>query len=159
MTIVTTEPNNPDSAADSNKPASDTPTTQTDPAPILAALDKCSQLTQMLQQQENADATQKAIPYPQLSGPSQNATPAQHAPTQVHSNMLRAELCHLDVIQETLAGLSRGDVLLSAERLEQPVVVYRGNRIIATAELTVSNGEYVLKITSTCHDSISPSAK
>ena len=156
---MTTEPNNPDSAADSNKPASDTPTTQTDPAPILEALEKCSQLTQMLQQQEDADETQKAIPYPQLSGPSQNATPAQHTATQVHPNMLRAEFCHLDVTQETLAGLSRGDVLLSSERLEQPVVVYRGNRIVATAELTVSHGEYVLKITSACHDSISPSAK
>ena len=156
---MTTEPNNPDSTADSNKPASETPTTQTDPAPILETLDKCSQLTQMLQQQEDADATQKTIPYPQLSGPSQNATPAQHVPTQVHSNMLRAEFCHLDVTQETLAGLSPGDVLLSSERLEQPVVVYRGNRIIATAELTVSKGEYVLKITSTSHDSISPSAK
>ena len=156
---MTTKPNNPDSAADSNKPASDTPTTQTDPAPILEALEKCSQLTQMLQQQEDADETQKAIPYPQLSGPSQNATPAQHTATQVHPNMLRAEFCHLDITQKTLAGLSRGDVLLSSERLEQPVVVYRGNRIVATAELTVSHGEYVLKITSTCHDSISPSAK
>jgi flagellar motor switch/type III secretory pathway protein FliN len=156
---VTTKPNNPDSAADSNKPASDTPTTQTDPAPILEALEKCSQLTQMLQQQEDADETQKAIPYPQLSGPSQNATPAQHTATQVHPNILRAEFCHLDITQKTLAGLSRGDVLLSSERLEQPVVVYRGNRIVATAELTVSHGEYVLKITSTCHDSISPSAK
>ena len=156
---MTTKPNNPDSAADSNKPASDTPTTQTDPAPILEALEKCSQLTQMLQQQEDADETQKAIPYPQLSGPSQNATPAQHTATQVHPNILRAEFCHLDITQKTLAGLSRGDVLLSSERLEQPVVVYRGNRIVATAELTVSHGEYVLKITSTCHDSISPSAK
>lgn len=113
----------------------------------------------MLQQQEDANTTQNAIPYPQLSGPSQNTTPAQHAPMHVHLNMLRAEFCHLDITQETLAGLSRGDVLLSSERLEQPVVIYRGNRIIATAELTVSNGEYVLKITSTCHDSISPSAK
>ena len=156
---MTTEPNNPDSAADSNKPTSDTPTTQSDPAPILETLDKCSQLTQMLQQQEGAAATQIAMPYPQLSGPSQNTTPAQHAPTHVHSNMLRAEFCHLDVTQETLAGLSAGDVLLSSERLEQPVVIYRGNRIIATAELTVRKGEYVLKITSTSHDSISPSAK
>jgi len=156
---MTTEPNNPDSAADSNKPTSDTPTTQSDPAPILETLDKCSQLTQMLQQQEGAAATQIAMPYPQLSGPSQNTTPAQHAPTHVQSNMLRAEFCHLDVTQETLAGLSPGDVLLSSERLEQPVVIYRGNRIIATAELTVSNGEYILKINSTSHDSISPSAK
>ncbi|MBT3889060.1 MAG: FliM/FliN family flagellar motor switch protein [Planctomycetaceae bacterium] len=155
---MTTEPNNPDSAADSNNSASDTPTTQTDPAPILETLHKCSQLTQMLQQ-EDTEATQQAIPYPQLSGPSQNAIPAQHAPTQVHSNILRAEFCRLDVTQETLAGLSSGDVLLSSERLEQPVVVYRGNHIIATAELTVHNGEYVLTITSTSHDSISPSAQ
>ena len=156
---MTTEPNNPDSAADSNNSASDTPTTQTDPAPILETLHKCSQLTQMLQQQQEPSATQKAIPYPKLSGPSQNSTPAQHTPTHVHSNMLRAEFCHLDVTQETLAGLSPGDVLLSSERLEQPVVIYRGSRIIATAELTISKGEYVLKITSTSHESISPSGK
>ena len=156
---MTTEPNNPDSAADSNKPEADTPATPTESVPIIETLDKCSQLTQMLQQQQEPSATQKAIPYPKLSGPSQNSTPAQHTPTHVHSNMLRAEFCHLDVTQETLAGLSSGDVLLSSERLEQPVVVYRGNHIIATAELTVHNGEYVLTITSTSHDSISPSAQ
>jgi flagellar motor switch/type III secretory pathway protein FliN len=156
---MTTEPNKPDSAANSNKPASDTPMTPADPAPILGTLDKCSQLTQMLQQQEGPDTTQKALPYPQLTGPSQNAPPTQHAPTQIHANMLRAEFCHLDVTPETLAGLALGDVLISSERLEQPVVIYRGNRIIATTELAVSNGEYVLKITSTSHDSISPSAK
>ena len=89
----------------------------------------------------------------------QNATAAQLTPTHVPTNMLRAEFCHLDVTQETLAGLSAGSVLLSSERIEQPVVIYRGNRIIATAELTVSKGEYVLRITSTSHDSISPSAK
>ena len=105
---MTTEPNNPDSAADSNKPASDTSTTETASTPILETLDKCSQLTQMLQQQEGSDTTQKAIPYPQLSGPSQNATPAQLTPTHVPTNMLRAEFCHLDVTQETLAGLAPG---------------------------------------------------
>lgn len=156
---MTTEPNNPDSAADLNKPASDRPATETASTPILETLDKCSQLTQMLQQQEDSNTTKKAIPYPQLSGPSQNATPAQLTPTHVPTNMLRAEFCHLDVTQETLAGLAPGNVLLSSERIEQPVVIYRGTRIIATAELAVSKGEYVLKITSTSHDSISPSAK
>lgn len=156
---MTTEPNNPDSSADSNKSASDTPTTQANPAPILETLDKCSQLTQMLQQQENSKKTQTATPYPKLSGPSQNITPAQHTPTLVHSNMLRAEFCHLDVTVETLAGLSPGDVLSSSERLEQPVVIHRGNRIIATAELTVNKGEYFLKITSTSHKSILPTGK
>ena len=156
---MTTEPNNPDSAADSNKPASDTHSTETDPMPILETLDKCTQLAQMLQQQESSDTTPNAIPYPQLSGPSQNATPAQLTPPHAPSNMLRAEFCHLDVTQDTLTELAPGNVLLSSERIEQPVVIYRGNRIIATAELTVSNGEYILKITSTSHDSISPSAK
>lgn len=147
------ESDNPDAASGQSKPPQ---IIQPDPVDLQSKIDKCDKLARMLQPSEEDRQVARATTspddpvYPQLKpDPALAANRNSSIYSSGQKDGFRAELCHIDLDTNTLQNLAAGDVLTTSQLLEQPVLIYQGQQIIATAELAVRDGRYVLNITST----------
>ena len=150
---MATESDNSNTASGKSNPSQ---IIQPDCVDLQSKIDKCDKLARMLEPSEEerqiarASACQDGPVYPQLKpDPALAANRNSSIYSSAQQDGFRAELCHIDLNADTLQNLEAGDVLTTSQLVEQPVLIYQGQQIIATAELAVRDGRYVLNITST----------
>ena len=150
---MVSESDNPDAAPGHSTPPQ---IIQPDQVDLQSKIDKCDQLARILEpSEEDRQVARAATPHDDSVYPPLKPDPAFAASrnSSIYSSGqkdgFRAELCYIDLDADTLQHLEAGDVLTTSQLLEQPVLIYQGQQIIATAELAVRDGRYVLNITST----------